>query len=299
MKKLFSVLAKTFLILLSLACIVAFVLAYLSMSGVFLFGQSDYLYYDDQVVRVGHIYRVVALFIFGITVTLIVIAVRSKSNTIHKIFSTVLLAALLAAYVFMSSMGFALYVVVGPYGCSYTEDIADYGVYDMGGIPNHFPKAITDEMHVVKYTYFYKYSDLSHWDYYLEVKFDDKATMEKYVTEAKGTFQSWREYQNPFNDKYIDILDYDGYGSPGWGGFGGSEDYKVTYIDHDAVIYSYEELTIIYTNTQLKEEIGVGDDPNRGFYYPQVLKRFGIEWDPDKDYGYGMMIGSSVETQQP
>ncbi len=184
--------------------------------------------------------------------------------------------------------GFALYVgsttvllasFLGPYGCSYTQNIADYGTYDDPFDLPHFPKQITEDMTVVEFAYYHKYLDRDQTDIYLEVKFDDKETMGKYLSEAKKAFSGIGlvEYKNPYNELYTDVI---GRHRHSYVAF----DYPCVNIYYSSITYSYEELTIIYNETDIGDDIILGSNPEKGEYYPKLLERFDVLWDRKNNF---------------
>jgi hypothetical protein len=117
--------------------------------------------------------------------------------------------------------------------------------------------------------------------------------MEKHLNNATIPFleKGVVEYQNPYNDKYTDVILW--YENPRTQeaslrhtsiDFDGSEEVRYVYIYYSSIIYSYEELTVIYNYTDIGNDIFIGDDPDEGFYYPKILKRFGVECDYNNDF---------------
>lgn len=197
-----------------------------------------------------------------------------------------ILVLLIPASLYASYITSMFTVWFGPHGCSYTQDIANYGVYDEDYSFEFFPESITDDMTVVDFSYYYKYMDRDHVDAYLEVKFKDEKTMEKHLTLAKKSVSDngFVEYQNPYNDKYTDVIFKNS-----------NQEIRHTYISHDdysykAIIYSHEELTIIYNCTYIGDDIILGDDPDKGEYYPKILKRFGVEYEDIKVFSSKKVI---------
>ena len=58
------------------------------------------------------------------------------------------------------------------------------------------------------------------------------------------------------------------------------------YLRRPISVCNYEEgeLTIIYNYTYIGSDIFVGDNPDKGEYYPKFLERFGVEWSKDNDF---------------
>ena len=170
-------------------------------------------------------------------------------------------------------------------GCSYTDDIANYGKYDRENPIAYFPQSITKDMTVIDFSYFYRYIDTHQTDIYLEVKFSDRITMEKYLNTAKAAFsqKGFIEYKNPYNSKYTDIVENnsvkysDGYCASSIE-FDGDADYKYVEMTYYSVSYSYDELTVIYNYTDIGSDIKCGNYPDNGEYYPRFLARFNVEW---------------------
>ena len=252
-----------------------------------------HLYYTKNVV-IG-ICVCCAILLFLLAVVIAFIAMMFKPKETIRVIATILLVLLIPVSLVGSFVSLAITMYADPYGCSYTEDIANYGKYDWDHKPLHFPESITQDMTVVDFRYYYKYTckhpnnPYHQRDYYLEVKFDDRETMDKYLTEAKKAIygEGVVEYQNPYDSKYTDAIGwhkssddqkvyYDNYVS-----FGDDEGYRYVDIWYSAVIYSYQELTIIYNDTSIGSDIMVGNNPHKGQYYPKILERFGVEWNKD------------------
>lgn len=267
----------TVLSILSFLCI-AFVCA------VYYVGGLSHLYYSQAVVNTVYIFCAVAILVLAVLILMIVTMFRSQ--TILRHICTVLLIAFIPLALFGSQLGIAISMIIGPNGCSYTEDIANYGKYDYEYHPTYFPDAITADMTVVKYAYFYKYLDTDQIDIYLEVKFRDQETMDKYLAEAKDAFSEDGviTYQNPYDPNYTDIIRKDRLLSSIY--FSRDNDYKYVNMRQYSITYSYEELTIIYNYTSIGSDIEVGNDPDRGEYYPKYLERFGVEWDWANNFRY-------------
>jgi hypothetical protein len=215
-----------------------------------------------------------------------------KSKKTIRIVCMILLIAFIPIALSASFYKMIDLFVSGPYGCSYTENISNYGKYDAEFELPHFPTSITYDMTVVTFAYFYKGSDMNQSDIYLEVKFDDAATMDKHLTEAKNSFfDGVIEYQNPYNDKYTDTIGYLNnskghklYRDSNSVKFGEFNDYRYVDFFYTSITYSYEELTIIYNFSRIGSDTEIGSEPDKGQYYPKFLERFGVEWDTSNNF---------------
>ena len=251
---------------------VLFVLGVLFWWGEYFFGGLTYLYHTKSVVIWIAVYVAAAVVTLGIFTMLIVMMFKGK-DTARIICAALLVISIpiscAASFVSLIFAGFW-----GPYDCSYTENIDDYGVYDAEIPAPYFPEKITEEMTVVEYTYYYIFRDIPHTDLYLEVKFENKDVMEEYITSAKNsmTGSSFAECPNPYDSDYTDII------LTSHVKFGGDEICRYTDMRHSAVTYSHDELTVIYNYTRVGSDLAVGDDPDMGDYYPKYLKRFNVEW---------------------
>lgn len=284
MKKVGKIVLTVFSIL-SFLCIFFFV-------GVLFVGGLSHLYYGQGVVNSIYVFLLVALFVFVLLIAAIVLMFKGKEKI--RGICTFLVIVFIPIALYGSYVGAISLMVLGPYGCSYTEDIANYGKYDDDrDNPRCFPEAITEDMTVVDFRYFYKYVDTTHTDFYLEVKFENKETMDKYLTVGKNALSEngTVSRQNPYDPKYTDVFGKRDDSSSNQGryalssiGFGGDDDYKYVEMSYYAITYSYDDLTIIYTYTNVGGDIEVGTDPDKGAYYPKFLERFGVEWDPAGDY---------------
>lgn len=240
---------------------------------IYFYDGLDYMYYSQGVVTAV----VIACVIIALSLALLalVIILMFKGNIGVRITCSMLLIFFIPVSIVASFLGCAV-IYFGPYGCSYTEDIGNYGNYDFEISNDYFPQSITEEMTVVDFSYFYKYVDTYQMDIYLEVKFSDKGTMEKYLNTAKDTFSEngFLEYENPYNSKYTDIIKRDLRID-----FVERDDYKYVEMRCCSVTYSYEELTIIYNYTNIGNDIQYGNNKDNGEYYPHYLKRFNVEFD--------------------
>ena len=260
----------------------------------------SYLYHSKNVVISVFVCCSTLLLLLALIVAIIVMMFKSKETI--RVVSTVILYLLIPVSLCGSFISMACFILTSN-GCSYTEDMANYRKYDDRVYePSHFPQSITQDMTVVDFTYYYKYADREHTDIYLEVKFDDKETMEKYLTEAKETFseEGVVEYPNPYNSKYTDVIKRAKYPSGDLElnhnrvYFGSHEQPQRRYVDIDysSITYSYDELTIIYNYTDMGSDIFVGNDPDKGYYYPKILARFGVEWQKDGRFDSKEVVGN-------
>ena len=259
--------------------------------GVYYLGGLSHLYYSKDVLNSAMAYIVISA--LSIAVFVIIVILMYKGNETIKILSIILLIIVMLGSAFFSFIEMIAVSILGSNGCSYTENIENYGKYDKYD-PNYFPKSITDDMTVVKFSYFYKYIDIDQVDIYLEVKFDDKETMMQYVTESLSLLNDGNvsEYTNPYNSNYTDIISNKSirYQSSVIGDlasyieFDGDEDYKYVEMGYYSISYSYNELTVIYNYTSIGSDIMVGNNPDKGEYYPKYLERFGVKWNPDNDF---------------
>ena len=284
--KVFKILSIIFKILLSILCIGVFLLCALPFIYYYL-GGLGYIYYAPSVERDFNIAVAVCAVALVLLIVLIVMMCKAK-RIVAKIITTVLLIASVIVNLPLGSFGYALLVVSGVNGYSYTEDIANYGVYDRDYYKmDYFPESISEDMEVVKFAYFAS-CETGAWrhDIYLEVKFENAEDMTRYLSDAKASFlpNEAIEYESPFNPQYTDIMIwkmnknnnkwylYDNYIS-----FGCNRN-KYTDMDYSCISYSYDELTVIYSDTYVTLDIPIGNNLDDGAYYPKILERFGVEW---------------------
>ena len=278
--KRFAKIALAVLSVISFLCLAFWVTA-------FYFGGCGYLYYSREVLKSAAVSSV--LFLLGLVFLIIMIVMMFRGSKAIRRGSIFFQIVLIPLSLFLSFLAF-LMSFLGPNGCSYTQDIANYGKYDEEMNIAHFPEYISEDMTVVSFSYFYKYIDTTQTDLYLEVKFDDRQTMEKYLTQAK---EAWSEngileYPNPYDPGYTDFVENR---QPQGGSvssiyFGGDEDYQYVDMDYSCVSYSYDDLTIIYNYTEMGNDIFLGDDPDRGEYTPKYLERFSVEWDSANNFRF-------------
>ena len=271
----------------------AFVISSIFWEGVYYIEGLSHLYYSQNVVK--SVYKFLAVAAVILALFSLVAVMLFKGKKVVRVISAVILAVLIPAGFLASFVGMASVGILGSNGCSYTEDIANYGKYDEDYSFDHFPDKISPDMTVVDFSYYYKYVDINHIDVYLEVEFDDKETMDKYLNEAINSFSEtgYLSYQNPYNPGYTDIVEDDWvlHSSEtdfcaSYINFDGDEEYKCVGMEYSSVTYSYDELTVIYNHTSIGSDIEVGDNPDEGEYYPKYLKRFGVEWNPKNNFSY-------------
>ena len=266
------------------------VLSLIFWVGAYFCGACSYLYLDQEVKN--HIIIFFALSVLVLVVCAVMVILMLKGKKVIRVVCTTILilsipGSLLGSFVWMLGTG-----IIGPYGCSYTEDIANYGKYDKDFNIHYFPKVITEDMTVVDFSYFHKYIDTDQTDIYLEIKFDNKDTMDKYLQMAKNSFSEngFLTHDNPYKPKYTDIIEnkmvllsdnkYASHIS-----FEGDENYKYVDMSYYLITYSYDDFTIIYNYTGIGSDLKVGNKPNDGEYYPKILHRFGVEWNPANNFG--------------
>lgn len=272
-----------------LSILAFFIVAFLAV--IYYVGGLSYLYHSQSVVNQA--YGTCAVVFFALIFLIAVIAMMFKSKKFIRVGCTIFLAIFIPVAVFAAFAGMIILTICGSNGCSYTKDIANYGKYDISYTLPHFPKIITDDMTVVDFAYYYKYIDINQTDIYLEVKFEDKKTMENHLSAAKNSFSEKGviEYQNPYNEKYFDIIAWEKYTySDKWTvchntvSFEGADDYKYVNCNYISITYSYEELTIIYNYTDIGSDIEIGNDPDNAEYYPKLLERFEVQWDISNNF---------------
>ncbi len=290
-------------IILAVFSALAFLGAALAVFTYYAGGLSDYLYYSQEVVEKVFFCGLIILFLLALLIGIIVVMFKCRKK-IFRIVCTVFLIVLIPLEIYFFFAVTVVSMVLGPNGCSYTEDIANYGVYDNELPIPYFPETITEDMTVVDFAYYYKHIDRSQIDIYLEVRFDDRETMERYLTEAKKAFseKGTIEYQNPYNEAYTDVIGWSYWKATdqweighNYVSFGGDEDYRYVDTYYSGVSYSYEELTVIYHYTDVGNDLEIGDDPDQAEYYPKIFRRFGVEWNSDNGFRSKDLVGISDE----
>lgn len=239
------------------------------------------------------IFIVVFLALLAAVIYLIVKVIKNTLDDSHDITLTLLLAIPIVS-IFAFVAGFLMLFANGSNGCSYTEDINNYGQYEIReSAIAYFPEKITDEMNVVKYSYYHKSIGSSYYDIYLEVRFDDVEAMERCLEVARASFtdNGYVEYTNPYDPTYTEIVENESRIYSNEGDFISSiefrgEEYKYVSMLYHSVSYSYDNMTVIYNFTQTTSEINVGNDPDAGKFYPRYLEKFGVEWNPEHDFRY-------------
>ncbi len=264
--------------------------------GIYFLNGLTYLYHDENVVKRIYDFCAIAFLVLAVVILLVTIFLSRKSSMFAKVISTILLIVFDIVAFFAGFMGM-LILVLGGYGCSYTEDVANYGKYDEGAhiLADHFPEKITGDMTVVDFVYYYTYIDANQEDLYLEVTFNDGDMMESYLNVAMDAFSEngLIVTQNPYNDKYTDVYENRWVL---WSGKYGSLTTSIifddtepcNYVDmyYSSITYSYDELTIIYNFTGIGSDIIKGGNPNEGYYIPKFLQRFGVEYSEENNYMY-------------
>ena len=281
-------------ILLCLFSVISFVIGFL-FASLYYVGGFGYLYHSDGVIEQMNNFLLVGIALFLVNILLIVIFLKSKKIFI-KVISVIVIIVFALMCLFYGYISMLFSIFLGCNGCSYTTDVSNYGKYDFEFYTPHFPEEITEDMTYVDFAYYYKYLDRDQVDIYLEVGFDNRETMDIYLAKAKQGFSDKGvvSYQNPYNEKYTDITYIPSYNrEPGNevnlnGIYFGSYDDTYKYVDiyYVVISYSYEELRIIYNYTNMGSDIGIGDDPDNGYYYAHILERFGIEWDKENNFSY-------------
>ena len=284
-KKWFSVKRADKIALVVLSCI-PFVFA-LSLFFIYYLDGIGYMYHSQGVVNAFCWACVIIALLIALFISVIVFLFKGKRGV--KIACAILLIISIPVSVCAGLAGFVCCFLGN--GCSYTEDISNYGKYDRENPIAYFPESITEDMTVTYFSYFYTYIDIFQTDIYLEVKFSDKDTMEKYLNTAKSAFseKGFIEYENPYNSKYTDIVENDwvtysdGYCASSIE-FDGDTDYKYVEMTYYSVSYSYDELTVIYNYTDIGSDIVCGNNPDNGEYYPRFLTRFNVEWNKANNF---------------
>ena len=267
---------KILIVLLSLLSAIIFILfALLSLH--FHFGYLYYYeFYTMDSVVASIVWVAILLFISILFVLFLRFAYRTEKIALPV--TLIILFAYLSAYSFASC-------AFGYNGCDYTEDIANYDRF--GANLKYFPEKLTDDFEVVDYSYYHTLLDTDHTEIYLEVRFDNREVMEKYISSAHSAFGTCgvQEYQNPFNPTYTDIVADTIAMKRGSGetfsayiNFGFYKKHRYVEANYSAISYSYEDLSIIYVY------LDMGSDISIDHYYPKYLRRFDVEWNSDIDF---------------
>ena len=310
MEKQGSNLAKAIKIAISIISFLLFLCVAFCVITYYLGGKS-YLYHSQEVV---YDFYLACVAVLAATVIMIILIITMfKSRNFFRAISTFLITVSIPVFAYASFLGIIAIPLFGTNGCSYTEDIQNYGKYDEYAesfAPSFFPESITDEMNVVKYVYFDKYVDIEQTDFFLEISFENKDTMDKYLTKAKeqllsnsGTSKSRSElfeYQNPYDNTYTDVIECY-YSNDKWCTSNEieftDEDYQSVDMRYSVISYSYDDLTIIYSKTFLTSgDILYGDDPDSGDYYAAYFKRFNVEFDVNNSLSEEDLINMALDT---
>ena len=285
--KFISVLSRISLTLISL---LAFAFAFF-ISAVVVLGDKFYIYPQGISVELIVYWVIAAILLFAIMVLLLIYYWKTIFHGFgHQILSFLLV---IIYFIMLSEAGWlsiSAYALMGPQGHSYTEDIENYGAYDYSYSPAHFPKAITEDMEVIKYSYFYKCTDIQQTDIYLEVRFDSKEKFDLYLNEAIEAFgeNGVYTYENPYDSSFTDVIEKDwqiwtSSNDTGYAAFiemATDDTYKYVDMVYRSVSYSQDELIIIYNLTD------IGRDSEVSYYYHAYLKRFGVEFDAKNNFVY-------------
>ena len=247
--------------------------------GIYYLGALTYEHHSEGVVHQIFGFFVVSASVLAILTAITVFLFKKGSKKVIKTVAAALLTVCIPLCAYGSWVSFAACYILGPNGCTYTEDIAHYEEYTR----YHFPESITDDMTVKSFRYYFKYIDTYQTDLYLEVTFNDAATMKQYVAAATAVLDEMDEkgtvsFPNPYNASYTDT------GTHGRIEFRSTGNYRYVEMHYLCISYSYEDLTLIYSYTDIGSDIEMGNDPDRGEYYPKYLERFGVEWDPDNSF---------------
>lgn len=264
-------------------------------------GGYRYLYHSQAVEKQLYLFFTIVILILVLLVALIALMFKSKKPI--RIISTILLIFFTLFFFFSSVFATLFAEIIGPNGCSYTEDIANYRKYDNNFSPDYFPACITDDMTVVQFAYYYKYADCDQNDLYLEVKFETEETMNAYLERVKNAFSEngFISYPNPYDSKYTDIIEKEWIvSSASYGDFASviefyENDNYTKYVDmkYYSVSYSYDELTMIYNYTDIGSDILFGYNPDKGYYCPKYLERFNVEYDTTNDFHCKVTVSPS------
>ena len=132
----------------------AFYLGFILFVSTYFFDSLSYLYHSQDVVKDLLAFLPIAILPIGVYILVIVMLFKGKK--IIQTICTGLLIAFIPICLLGAFLAMVILTVSGPNGCSYTEDIANYGRYDGDIDTFYFPEEITDEMTVVDFSYFYK-----------------------------------------------------------------------------------------------------------------------------------------------
>ncbi len=250
-------------------------------SAVVVLGNKYYVYPQGISLTAITVWAIAAIVLFILLILIVIYYWRTLFRGFwRELLSAILVIAYVFALFYAGWMSTAVYIILGPQGHSYTEDIANYGVYDFEYSPKHFPESIDDDMEVIKYSYFHKYSDASQTDIYLEVKFDSEEDFNYHLNKAIETFgeDGVNTFENPYDPSYTDVINSKW--SAGIQMVQSSDAYSYVDMFYYSISYSKDELIIIYNHTR------VGSDLEVSYYYPAYLRRFNVEFDPENDFEY-------------
>ena len=170
--------------------------------------------------------------------------------------------------------------------CVYTENSADYNLYEHKFFPSEIPKS-AEILKFSKYEYW-----VEDYDTYLELKFNTVEELEHHLGNLKDNIKNsvkkeiypnneslFLEVENPYDSTYTDVFvlcyatwsdsqRYTGYE------FEIYEDYSVLDCNFLIISYSYEDLILIESATQGS----FGDDYGYD-YVPKYFERFNIPLD--------------------
>ena len=286
-RKFISVLSR---ISLTLMLLFAFAFAFF-ISAIVVLGEEFYLYPQGISVELIVYWVIAAILLFAIMVLLLIYYWKTIFHGFgHQILYFLLVIIYIIMLLVAGWLSAATFVLMGPQGHSYTEDIENYGAYDYSYSPAHFPKSITEDMEVIKFSYFYKYADAHQIDVYLEVRFDSKEKFDLYLNEAIEAFgeNGVYTYENPYDSSFTDVIEKD---CTRWIPrndiryaavieMATNDTYEYVDMIYRSVSYSQDELIIIYNLTD------IGSDIKVSYYYPAYLKRFGVEFDEKNTFVY-------------
>ncbi len=231
-----------------------------------------YDYVNDGAVIGTIIWAVVILVSLAILIVLLVFLHRKTEK--HKALQMLnldILMLLLPISAFTAIYFLAMSAFGDIVGYSYTENVEHYQEIiapEENAIYTHFPDINDEDMEVVNFSHFFKVTDHGRYDVFLEVRFDDRETMERYVSQAISALgeRYGKTYQNPYDPSYTDSVkeEYDIH----W-------DYCLDNTDYDidayyqGISYSYDDMTVLYVYTDIE---GISAEE----YLPKYLQYFKI-----------------------
>ena len=280
-------------------------LSFLFFLILYYYGGFSYMYHSQAVVY--DFYKVCAIAFAIVAVMVALIVTMFKAKKAFRIICAIILCVTIPVFAFLSLVTMLGVSILFANGCSYTEDIANYGKYDVyaEGRSYFFPESITEDMQVVKFVYFDKYVDVEQVDIFLEVRFSTREVMDEYIEAAKEKMISGKssnktqydlfEHQNPYDESYTDIIkcyyntngELETYSCIEFY----DEGHKTVNMSYDVISYSYDELTVIYSSTSLTSgDILYGNDPDAGDYCAAYLIRFGVEYNTNNSITHAEFI---------